>query len=123
MEKGWVTLIGATTENPSFEVSPALLSRCQVYVLNPFTKSDLELLLERAMTTDIILKTKKIEIRESEALLRLSGGDGRKLLNIFELVVNASNESDILITNERVLQIVQQNLRLQKRFLQNRYIC
>jgi putative ATPase len=109
VEKGWITLIGATTENPSFEVIPALLSRCQVYVLNPFTKSDLELLLERAMTTDIILKTKKIEIRESEALLRLSGGDGRKLLNIFELVLNASNESDILITNERVLQIVQQN--------------
>ena len=109
VEKGWITLIGATTENPSFEVIPALLSRCQVYVLNPFTKSDLELLLERAMTTDIILKTKKIEIRESEALLRLSGGDGRKLLNIFELVVNASNEDEILITNERVLQIVQQN--------------
>ena len=109
VEKGWITLIGATTENPSFEVIPALLSRCQVYVLNAFTKSDLELLLERAITTDAILKTKKIEIRESEALLRLSGGDGRKLLNIFELVVNASNESDILITNERVLQIVQQN--------------
>ena len=109
VEKGWITLIGATTENPSFEVIPALLSRCQVYVLNPFTKSDLELLLERAMATDVILKTKKIEIRESEALLRLSGGDGRKLLNIFELVVNASNESKILITNERVLQIIQQN--------------
>ena len=109
VEKGWITLIGATTENPSFEVIPALLSRCQVYVLNPFTKSDLELLLERAMATDVILKTKKIEIRESEALLRLSGGDGRKLLNIFELVVNASNESEILVTNERVLQIVQQN--------------
>jgi putative ATPase len=109
VEKGWITLIGATTENPSFEVIPALLSRCQVYVLNPFTKSDLELLLERAMATDVILKTKKIEIHESEALLRLSGGDGRKLLNIFELVVNASNESEILVTNERVLQIVQQN--------------
>ena len=109
VEKGWITLIGATTENPSFEVIPALLSRCQVYVLNAFTKSDLELLLERAMTTDAILKTKKIEIRESEALLRLSGGDGRKLLNIFELVVNASQEGEILITNERVLQIVQQN--------------
>ncbi len=109
VEKGWITLIGATTENPSFEVIPALLSRCQVYVLNAFTKLDLELLLERAMTTDAILKTKKIEIRESEALLRLSGGDGRKLLNIFELVVNASNEDEILITNERVLQIVQQN--------------
>jgi putative ATPase len=109
VEKGWITLIGATTENPSFEVIPALLSRCQVYVLNPFTKSDLELLLERAMTTDVILKTKKIELEETEALLRLSGGDGRKLLNIFELVVNASNESEIIITNERVLQIVQQN--------------
>ncbi len=109
VEKGWITLIGATTENPSFEVIPALLSRCQVYVLNAFTKTDLELLLERAMATDVLLKTKKIEIHESEALLRLSGGDGRKLLNIFELVVNASQEDEILITNERVLQIVQQN--------------
>ena len=109
VEKGWITLIGATTENPSFEVIPALLSRCQVYVLNPFTKADLETLLERAMTTDVILKEKKIELLETEALLRLSGGDGRKLLNIFELVVNASNEDEILITNERVLQIVQQN--------------
>lgn len=109
VEKGWITLIGATTENPSFEVIPALLSRCQVYVLNAFTKADLETLLERAMTTDVILKEKKIALRETEALLRLSGGDGRKLLNIFELVVNASNEDEILITNERVLQIVQQN--------------
>jgi putative ATPase len=109
VEKGWITLIGATTENPSFEVIPALLSRCQVYVLNPFTKADLETLLERAMTTDIILKEKKIALRETEALLRLSGGDGRKLLNIFELVVNASSADEILITNERVLQIVQQN--------------
>lgn len=109
VEKGWITLIGATTENPSFEVIPALLSRCQVYVLNPFTKSDLETLLARAMTTDVILKEKKIELRETEALLRLSGGDGRKLLNIFELVVNASAADEIIINNERVLQIVQQN--------------
>ena len=109
VEKGWITLIGATTENPSFEVIPALLSRCQVYVLNPFTKADLETLLERAMKTDAILKSKKIKLKETEALLRLSGGDGRKLLNIFELVVNASNEGQIIITNERVLQIVQQN--------------
>ncbi|WP_298220681.1 replication-associated recombination protein A [Flavobacterium sp.] len=109
VEKGWITLIGATTENPSFEVIPALLSRCQVYVLNPFTKTDLEALLQRAMATDVILKQKNIELRETEALLRLSGGDGRKLLNIFELVVNASDEDEILITNERVLQIVQQN--------------
>lgn len=109
VEKGWITLIGATTENPSFEVIPALLSRCQVYVLNPFSKENLEALLHRAMTVDLILKEKKIEIHESEALLRLSGGDGRKLLNIFELVVNASNEDPILITNERVLELVQQN--------------
>ncbi len=109
VEKGWITLIGATTENPSFEVIPALLSRCQVYVLNAFSKDDLETLLQRAMTTDVILKEKKIILEETEALLRLSGGDGRKLLNIFELVVNASNEDEILITNSRVLELVQQN--------------
>ncbi|GEC77477.1 replication-associated recombination protein A [Flavobacterium aquatile] len=109
VEKGWVTLIGATTENPSFEVIPALLSRCQVYVLNPFSKEDLMALLERAMKLDTIISSKKIKIKESEALLRLSGGDGRKLLNIFELVVNASPEGQILITNEKVLELVQQN--------------
>jgi putative ATPase len=109
VEKGWVTLIGATTENPSFEVIPALLSRCQVYVLNPFTKSDLLSLLDRAMKEDALLKTKKITLVESEALLRLSGGDGRKLLNIFELVINASPGDTIEISNEKVLQIVQQN--------------
>jgi putative ATPase len=109
VEKGWITLIGATTENPSFEVIPALLSRCQVYVLNAFSKSDLENLLQRAMREDVYLKSKNIVLEESEAILRLSGGDGRKLLNIFELVVNASSEDDILITNEKVLQLVQQN--------------
>jgi putative ATPase len=109
VEKGWITLIGATTENPSFEVIPALLSRCQVYILNAFTKADLELLLQRAMKTDSHLATKKIELRETEALLRLSGGDGRKLLNIFELVVNASDKDEVLITNERVFELVQQN--------------
>ena len=109
VEKGWITLIGATTENPSFEVIPALLSRCQVYILNAFTREDLETLLTRAMTTDVVLKEKNIQIKESEALMRLSGGDGRKLLNIFELVVNAFNEDEIVITNEKVLQIAQQN--------------
>ena len=109
VEKGWITLIGATTENPSFEVIPALLSRCQVYVLNAFTKKDLESLLERAMKTDHYLSTKNIILSETEALLRLSGGDGRKLLNIFELVVNASNEDEITITNDRVFKLVQQN--------------
>ncbi len=109
VEKGWVTLIGATTENPSFEVIPALLSRCQVYILNAFSKSDLESLLERAMRTDVFLKQKNIELKETEALLRLSGGDGRKLLNIFDLVVNASNDDNIVITNDSVLKLVQQN--------------
>ena len=109
VEKGWITLVGATTENPSFEVIPALLSRCQVYVLNAFTKADLESLLERAMKTDVYLKNKNIQLKETEALLRLSGGDGRKLLNIFELVVNASAGNEIIITNNRVLELVQQN--------------
>ena len=109
VEKGWITLIGATTENPSFEVIPALLSRCQVYTLNPFNKENLEALLHRAIEKDSILKEKKIHLTETEALLRLSGGDGRKLLNLFELVVNASNEDEIFITNDRVLELVQQN--------------
>ncbi|MFP9115295.1 replication-associated recombination protein A [Flavobacterium sp. RHBU_3] len=109
VERGWVTLIGATTENPSFEVIPALLSRCQVYVLNPFTREDLEALLHRAMEVDTYLKAKNIDLKETEALLRLSGGDGRKLLNIFELVINASEGDTIEITNERVMQLVQKN--------------
>ncbi|MFD1601544.1 replication-associated recombination protein A [Flavobacterium artemisiae] len=109
VEKGWITLVGATTENPSFEVIPALLSRCQVYVLNAFTKADLESLLHRAMKVDTYLASKNIVLKETEALLRLSGGDGRKLLNIFELVVNASAGDEIIITNNRVLELVQQN--------------
>ena len=109
VEKGWVTLIGATTENPSFEVIPALLSRCQVYVLNPFEKEDLEALLLRALKEDEFLKTKSISLQETEALLRLSGGDGRKLLNIFELAVNSENTDDIVITNDLVMQKVQKN--------------
>ena len=109
VEKGWITLIGATTENPSFEVIPALLSRSQVYILNAFSKSDLESLLQRAIKEDRFLKLKNIVLKETEAIIRLSGGDGRKLLNIFELVINASNEEEILITNDKVLQLVQQN--------------
>ena len=109
VEKGWVTLIGATTENPSFEVIPALLSRCQVYVLNPFSKDDLEALLHRAIATDNYLQTKQIELKETEALLRLSGGDGRKLLNVFELVINATEEDSIVITNEKVMHLAQKN--------------
>ena len=109
VEKGWVTLIGATTENPSFEVIPALLSRCQVYILNPFEKKDLENLLQRALDQDVVLKTKKVTLKETEALLRLSGGDGRKLLNIFEILVNSESEDKITLTNELVLQKVQKN--------------
>ena len=109
VEKGWVTLIGATTENPSFEVIPALLSRCQVYVLNPFGKKDLEELLQRAMRTDDFLRSKKINLKETEALLRLSGGDGRKLLNIFELVVSSEDKKNVSITDDLVMGKVQQN--------------
>ena len=109
VEKGWITLIGATTENPSFEVIPALLSRCQVYILNSFGKEDLEALLKRAMAEDIMLKSKNIELEETEALLRLSGGDGRKLLNIFELVVSSEDEKDIVITDKLVMHKVQKN--------------
>ena len=109
VEKGWVTLIGATTENPSFEVIPALLSRCQVYVLESFDKEDLELLLQRAIKTDEFLKSRKIQLKETEALLRLSGGDGRKLLNIFELLVNSEEGDKISITDNLVLQKIQKN--------------
>lgn len=109
VEKGWVTLIGATTENPSFEVIPALLSRCQVYVLNPFSADDLRALLKRAMTQDSVLSKKEIELQETEALLRISGGDARKLLNIFELLVTTETSEKVVITNAMVQQKVQQN--------------
>ncbi|WP_417873122.1 replication-associated recombination protein A [Xanthomarina gelatinilytica] len=109
VEKGWVTLIGATTENPSFEVIPALLSRCQVYILNSFSKNDLEALLRRAIEKDEQISKKNITLTETDALLRLSGGDARKLLNIFELIVNSETSDKITITNESVLQKVQNN--------------
>ncbi|EKY05166.1 recombination factor protein RarA [Capnocytophaga sp. oral taxon 332 str. F0381] len=110
VEKGWITLIGATTENPSFEVIPALLSRCQVYVLNAFERKDLELLLHNAIANDELLKKREIVLKETEALLRLSGGDGRKLLNTFELIVNAIPIGEpVVITNDSVLHLVQKN--------------
>lgn len=109
VEKGWVTLIGATTENPSFEVIPALLSRCQVYVLKAFNRKDLEQLLQRALSEDSLLKAKTIDIKETEALIRLSGGDARKLLNILELVVLSEDQDSVQITNEMVLEKVQKN--------------
>lgn len=108
VEKGWITLIGATTENPSFEVIPALLSRCQVYILNSFDKTDLINLLHRAMETDPEIKSKKVVLQETDALIRVSSGDARKLLNVFELVVS-SEEAPVKITNELVLGKVQKN--------------
>ena len=112
VERGIVTLIGATTENPSFEVISALLSRCQVYILQPLDENDLMNLLGKAMQDDAVLQKKKISIKENEALLRLSGGDARKLLNIFELLVNAFEGENIEITNDAVLEHVQQNMAL-----------
>ena len=109
VEKGWITLIGATTENPSFEVIPALLSRCQVYILNAFDKEDLISLLHMAMQKDVLVSKKNIQLIETDALLQLSGGDARKLLNIFELIVNSEKEP-IKITNDMVLQKVQKNI-------------
>ncbi|MDC1227033.1 replication-associated recombination protein A [Algibacter sp.] len=109
VEKGWITLIGATTENPSFEVISALLSRCQVYVLNAFDKTDLETLLKRAIETDEHISKKNITLKETNALLKLSGGDARKLLNIFELLVNSYTTDTIEITDDDVLQKIQNN--------------
>jgi len=112
VEKGVVTLIGATTENPSFEVIPALLSRCQVYVLKSLLEEELVTILNKAIFNDEFLKHKKINLIEHEALIRLSGGDARKLLNALEIVVNSEAKNEITITNELVLNVIQQNLAL-----------
>jgi len=109
VEKGWITLIGATTENPSFEVNPALLSRCQVYVLKDFGAEDLHQLIHRAIKEDVLLKDKKITITETEALFRLSGGDGRKLLNNFELLVQQAQSATVEITDDFVIKSLQKN--------------
>ena len=109
VERGIVTLIGATTENPSFEVIRPLLSRCQLYVLKSLEKDDLLQLLDRAIHTDVMLRERKIELKETAAMLRYSGGDARKLLNILELVVEASEEKDVVITDEMVVSRLQQN--------------
>lgn len=109
VEKGVVTLIGATTENPSFEVIRPLLSRCQLYVLKSLDQADLLELLERAITTDLLLKERRIELKETAAMLRYSGGDARKLLNILELVVEASPTEEVVITDDMVVNRLQQN--------------
>ncbi len=111
VENGTIVLIGATTENPSFEVITPLLSRCQVFVLKSLDKNDLQILLERALKEDVLLKEKEIEVRESEALMRYSGGDARKLLNVLELVVDAqSGHSPIVIDNATVTASIQENM-------------
>jgi putative ATPase len=109
VEKGIVTLIGATTENPSFEVIRPLLSRCQLYVLKSLEKDDLLKLLDRAISTDAILKERNIKLEETGAMLRYSGGDARKLLNILELVVEAEVGDEVVITDEKVVNRLQQN--------------
>ena len=109
VEQGTVTLIGATTENPSFEVIRPLLSRCQLYVLKSLTKDDLLELLHKAVEKDVVLKTKRIEFRETDAMLRYSGGDARKLLNILELVVEADGTDHVVVTDQVVAERLQQN--------------
>lgn len=109
VETGIITLIGATTENPSFEVIRPLLSRCQVYVLKSLEKSDLEELLHRALTQDVVLKERQIEVKETEALFRYSGGDARKLLGILDLVTSASPDGPLVIDNETITLRLQQN--------------
>jgi putative ATPase len=112
VEKGIITLIGATTENPSFEVNSALLSRCQVYVLKPLSEEQLSQLLLHAISTDEFLKEKNIELKETSALINISGGDARKLLNLFEIVVNASAGEKIMVTDEKVMDIAQKKIAL-----------
>ena len=112
VERGLVTLIGATTENPSFEVISALLSRCQVYILKSLDEDELSGLLQTAIEQDVILKDRNITIKEHEALIRLSGGDARKLLNVLEIAVNGVGGDKVVLTNENVLAHAQQNLAL-----------
>lgn len=109
VEKGWITLIGATTENPSFEVIPALRSRCQLYTLNPLGKEDLQSIVDTALKKDILLKEKKIAISENKALFRYAGGDARRLLNLLELCVGGTDQRNITLDDERVMRVAQQN--------------
>lgn len=112
VEKGTIRLIGATTENPSFEINGALLSRCQVFTLNPLGKSELEAMMHQALEKDIDLKKITVELQEIDALLRISGGDGRKLLNLLEIVIDGINENPCVITDEIVMKIAQQKVAL-----------
>jgi putative ATPase len=112
VEKGVIRLIGATTENPSFEVNAALLSRCQIFTLNPLGREELEAMMLQALGNDIVLKKKKVVLKETDALLRISGGDGRKLLNLLEIVIDSFQEEEIVIQNDMVMQVAQQKVAL-----------
>lgn len=112
VEKGIIRLIGATTENPSFEVNSALLSRCQVFTLNPLGRTEMEAMMKQALEKDVELKKVSVELQETDALLRISGGDGRKLLNLLEIVIDGINENPTVITDEKVMKIAQQKVAL-----------
>ena len=112
VEKGIIRLIGATTENPSFEVNSALLSRCQVFTLNPLGRTEMEAMMKQALEKDLDLKKIQVELKETDALLRISGGDGRKLLNLLEIIIDGINENPCVITDEKVMQIAQQKVAL-----------
>lgn len=112
VEKGVIRLIGATTENPSFEVNSALLSRCQVFTLNPLGRTEMEAMMRQALEKDVELKKVSVELLETDALLRISGGDGRKLLNLLEIVIDGINENPTVITDEKVMKIAQQKVAL-----------
>lgn len=112
VEKGIIRLIGATTENPSFEVNSALLSRCQVFTLNPLGRTEMEAMMKQALEKDVELKKVSVELQETDALLRISGGDGRKLLNLLEIVIDGINENLTVITDEKVMKIAQQKVAL-----------
>ncbi|AEL26938.1 replication-associated recombination protein A [Cyclobacterium marinum] len=112
VEKGVIRLIGATTENPSFEVNAALLSRCQIFTLNPLGREELEAMMIQALENDTVLKKKKVVLKETDALLRISGGDGRKLLNLLEIVIDSIKSEEIIIENELVMQVAQQKVAL-----------
>lgn len=112
VEKGVIRLIGATTENPSFEVNAALLSRCQIFTLNPLGRDELEAMMIQALENDPVLKKKKVVLKETDALLRISGGDGRKLLNLLEIVIDSIKTEEVIIANDMVMQVAQQKVAL-----------
>jgi putative ATPase len=112
VEKGIIRLIGATTENPSFEINSALLSRCQVFTLNPLGKAEMLAMVQQALEKDSDLRKIQVELQETDALLRISGGDGRKLLNLLEIVIDGIQENPCVLTDEKVMQIAQQQVAL-----------